>query len=80
LRVHEAIATPSPPEHVIPFISHVGHSFTEHIPQVLEKEAANKANEPQTTTSPSWKKKKSMYISQLSQFDTETVFFAEVRK
>lgn len=50
LHVHEAIAIPSPPDHLILFISQEGHSFTEHTLQVLETEAASKAKEPQTTT------------------------------
>lgn len=46
LHVCEAVATPSPPDCLILFISHVGHSFTEHILQVLETEAASKVKEP----------------------------------
>lgn len=53
LHVHEAIATPSPPDHLILFISHVDHGSTEH---VLETQAAGKAKDSQTTTSTSWKK------------------------
>lgn len=74
LHVCEATAAPGPPDHVIPFISHVGHSFAEHILRVLEKEAANKANDPQM---PPPLPEKSTYVSHLSKFDTETVFLLE---